>query len=260
MRGAVKLDDDTPYEVLPASSPTAPFVLTCEHASNALPEWEAEGEERRLLEQHWSWDIGAADVTRALAAQTGSGAVLSRFSRLVCDPNRAAGEPTFVVERVEGRALSWNLHMDDAERARRRARYADPYHAAIDEMLVARRAAGPVHLLSIHSFTPVHGDEVREMELGLLFDRDEGVAEGVAAALAEQGFRTTLNEPYSGYAGFIYSVRRHGRRHAVPYLELEIRQDLISDPLSARGVARRLGEALPTAFSPASTDSGGPRV
>jgi len=48
------------------------------------------------FERHIAYDIGAEGVTRGLAARFGVPAVLSRFSRLVIDPNRGLDDPTLV--------------------------------------------------------------------------------------------------------------------------------------------------------------------
>jgi predicted N-formylglutamate amidohydrolase len=175
----------------------------------------------------------------------GGVAVLSRFSRLVCDPNRAPEDPTFVVERIGDHILSWNRHVDAAERARRDARYAAAYHGAIDRLLARRLAAGrATRLCSIHSFTASLDGAARPMEIGVLFDAHEEVAARLEGRLREAGFRTAANEPYSGYAGLIHAARLHGRRHGIVYVELEVRQDLIATPADAAGVARRLAPAI----------------
>jgi predicted N-formylglutamate amidohydrolase len=232
------------YEV--AGDPrVGPFLFTCEHATRRLPEWEPHTADLPYLEDHWGWDVGAADLTRELARLRGCGALLSRFSRLVCDPNRDPSEPSFVVREVAGHALSWNRAVHDAERARRRARYFDPYHAAIDRALAQRAAAGaPVRICSIHSFTPVWDGRARAMEVGVLFDAHEELARRVANALAAEGFAVAENEPYSGMAGLIYAAQRHGRAHGVVYLELEVRNDLIATPEQARAIAPRIARAL----------------
>ena len=223
---------------------TGPFLFTCEHATRRLPEWDAEPGDLPLLEDHWGWDVGAADLTRELALLCGSAALLSRFSRLVCVPNRDPGEASFVVGTVAGHALSFNRGVDEAERQRRRARYSDPYHAAIDRALAARTAGPEVRLCSIHSFTPVYDGCARPMEVGVLFDDHEAHAERLVASLAREGFAVARNEPYSGFAGLIYSARRHGRTHGVVYLELEVRNDLIATRERAGATARRIARAL----------------
>ncbi len=139
------------FEIIGDPEAGGPFLFSCEHATNLLPEWTADPGDEPLLEDHWGWDIGAADLTRALAADTGSCAVLSRFSRLVCDPNREPSQASFVVQEIDGRELSFNRGVDAAERARRRERYFVPFHDAIDRTLAARHAlAEPVVLCAIH--------------------------------------------------------------------------------------------------------------
>jgi predicted N-formylglutamate amidohydrolase len=227
-----------------------PFVLSCEHATNEVPEWEPDPADRRFLAEHWGWDIGAADLTRALCRLTGSCAVLARFSRLVCDPNRDPAEATFVIEAIDGQPLALNRDVDAAERRRRQERYFDPYHAAIDRTLRARRAQGrEVRLCAIHSFTPVWLGQARPMEVGVLFDAFDEHAWRLEGALAEEGFAVALNAPYSGKDGLIYSARRHGRTHGLVYLELEVRQDLIDTPAKAERIAVRVARAL-RSFAP----------
>jgi predicted N-formylglutamate amidohydrolase len=236
---------ESPYEVVGDPAAGGPFVFTCEHATHRLPDWEADPSDRPLLEDHWGWDIGAADLTRALVDLTNSCAVLSRFSRLVCDPNRDPSEESFLVEEVEGHRLSFNRGADAAERQRRRERCFDPYHAAVDRTLRARLAANEsVRLCSIHSFTPLYLGRARPMEVGVLFDIHDLHAWRLEGALAEEGFETVLNAPYSGRDGLIYSAQRHGRAHGLVYLELEVRQDLIDTPEKAAAVARRMARAL----------------
>src|SRR5438552_17729442 len=91
------------YEI--AGDPGAgPFLFTCEHATRRLPEWEAEPADLPRLHDHWGWDVGAADLTRELARLCGSAALLSRFSRLVCDPNRSPDGASFVARTGDGHA------------------------------------------------------------------------------------------------------------------------------------------------------------
>jgi len=240
-----------PFEICGEPGAGGPFLFTCEHATNELPEWEPEPDDRALLADHWGWDIGAADLTRALAGRTHSCAVLSRFSRLVCDPNRDPAEPGFVVEVVEGVPLSWNRAVGPAERRRRRERYFDPYHEAIDRALRARRAVrSEVRLCAVHSFTPVYLGASRPMEVGVLFDAFDEHAWRLEGALGAEGFAAVLNAPYAGKDGLIYSARRHGRAHGLVYLELEVRQDLIDTAAKAHAVAARIARALEV-FAPA---------
>ena len=80
--------------------------------------------------------------------------------------------------------------------------------------------------------------------MGVLFDGYEPVARRLAEHLTEVGFKTALNEPYSGMMGQMYAMNRHGQKHGVVYLELEIRQDLLTTPARTVDVADRLCAAL----------------
>ncbi|MBW2279910.1 MAG: N-formylglutamate amidohydrolase [Deltaproteobacteria bacterium] len=234
-----------PFEVIGDPAAAGPFLFTCEHATNLLPEWTASAADQGLLDDHWGWDIGAADLTVALTEQTGSCAVLSRFSRLVCDPNRGPEEDSFVLREIDDQEIDFNRDADAAECARRREAYFDPFHDAIDRTLAARMLHGePAVLCAIHSFTPLYLGRARPMEVGILFDDWDELAFHLQGAMIEQGFETALNAPYSARDGLIHSANRHGSKHGVIYLELEVRQDLIDTPAKAGAVAKRVGAAL----------------
>jgi predicted N-formylglutamate amidohydrolase len=221
----------------------SPLVLTCEHASNALPEgyaWPAE--DRWLVDTHWAIDLGIADVTRALAEALDAPALLAGFSRLLCDVNRPIDAETTFRAVAEGRPVHLNAGLDDRERARRIRAFHEPYHAAADDLL--RRYPRAV-VLSMHSFTPVYEDHPpRPMEIGVLFDREEEISARIGAAMAEDGWKVAMNEPYSGKDGLIYSADRHATRHGRRALELEVRNDVASDAVRRPALVASLRKAL----------------
>lgn len=217
-------------------------MLTCEHASGALPPpLRATAQDQAVLRQHWGVDIGAAAVTRALSAALDAAAVLGVASRLVVDLNRTPDDPTLALTEVEGQRLGFNADLDAAGRAQRIEALHRPYHDAVSRTLAGRLArGGPVLLLSVHSFTPDYMGSIRDVEMGVLFDAHEDLARRLRADLQEDGWDARLNQPWSGLAGLIYAAHRHGHHQGVPYLELEIRQDLIADDAAAAAVAARL--------------------
>ncbi len=240
-----------PYRIIndPAAA-DGPFVFTCEHASNRLVGVEATAADRALLDDHWGYDIGIANVTERLATLTGSLAVLSDYSRLLIDPNRPLDHDTLIVTDCGGEPVSFNRDLPLTAISHRIETLYRPYHAAIDRTVKARLARGPAHLISMHSFTPVWDGKARGMEIGLLYDEHVIHAERLDAAFQSEGFIVAHNEPYSGAAAlFVYSILTHGRANGVPFIEIEVRNDLIRDPADAHAVAERIARAL-RAFEP----------
>lgn len=230
-----------------------PFVFCCEHAGKTLLDVQPTLSDRTLLDDHWGSDIGAAAVTESLARQTRSVGILGVLSRLWIDLNRVENSETLIVEACDGVSVSFNQGLDDTQRRDRITRHHAPYHRALDALIAHQQVHGPVHLVSIHSFTPVWHGVPREVEVGVLFDEETPAVHAVAAALAAEGFATELNAPYSGQDGdLIYSAMLHGKRAGIPYLELEIRQDLIRTAESAEEVSSRIARAL-AAFRPEGT-------
>ena len=228
---------------------SGPFIFTCEHASPAVPGRVLTPSDREILNSHWGWDIGAADVVRALCRDTDSTGVLSQYSRLLVDVNRRPDSDTLIVAAPGGTPVSFNRDISPDEYAWRMGIHRD-YHETVDALAEACLAHRPVHLVSVHSFTPVWDGKPRTMEVGILFDIHESYAQQVATRLKNQGVVVALNEPYSGLAGeLMFGASRNGQRHNIPYLEFELRQDLISTPKDAEAMAKILAESL-KAFYP----------
>ena len=231
------------YEILVGGDGSSPLVLTCEHASNRVPAPHAwPDEDAWLADTHWAHDIGAEAITRALVEQLSAVAVLARFTRLLVDPNRELESTTLFRERADGEPVRLNVLADEDERQARIASLYRPFHGAIDQVLTGRP---PGLMLSIHTFTPHYeGGDLRPMEMGVLFDHDRDEAFRLADAFASQGLVTALNEPYSGLNGLMYSVQSHAARHGWKAIELEIRQDLSSDPDRTAHLATAILEGL----------------
>jgi len=78
------------------------LLIVCDHASNERPPGYGNlGLPETEFERHIAYDIGVAGLTRALAERLDCPAVLSRFSRLVIDPNRGEDDPTLVMKLSE---------------------------------------------------------------------------------------------------------------------------------------------------------------
>ena len=226
-------------EACEVHNPDAPahLLFFCDHASNAVPgELGTLGLPDTDFARHIVYDIGAAQLTRALADRFAAPAVIARWSRLVVDLNRGPDDPTIVMKLSDGRIVPGNRDLDAAGVADRIARYHTPYHAAIAERLKAARAQGIVPVLvSIHSFTPVWRGWPRPWHIGILRDQDTRLSYCMLERIRrESDVVVGENEPYTG-ALENDSLYRHGTMNGLPHVLIEVRQDLIADD---SGVAR----------------------
>jgi predicted N-formylglutamate amidohydrolase len=247
----------SPEPVEPALSPVetveglldAGVLIVCDHASNAIPPgYGSLGLKPETLERHIAYDIGAAELARALAARLKAPAVLSTFSRLLIDPNRGADDPTLVMRYSDGAIVPGNAHADAAEIARRLERFWAPYRSAVAAKVEAMMAAGePPALVSIHSFTPVWRGSPRLWKVGVLWDRDDRISKPLLKALAAEPDLHVDgvgdNEPYDGaLAGDTIDAVATARGLANALIE--IRQDLIAEAPGALAWADRFARLL----------------
>jgi predicted N-formylglutamate amidohydrolase len=239
-------DDPAPVEICERDD-GPPVLLTCDHASFAVPRALAGlGLAAGLIERHIGWDIGAAAVTRLLSERLGVAAILSGYSRLVIDCNRDPDDASSIPETSDGVPVPGNRGLSAATRALRRAACFDPYHQAIAARLDRFSAAGAVPaLLSIHSFTPVMNGRARPWHVGILWDADPRIPLPLLAALeADPALVVGDNEPYSAREPAGYTVRHHAASEGLPHVAIELRQDLVATADGAAEWAARLAAAL----------------
>jgi len=239
-------DDPPPFaRVNPDGKGTA--LLLCDHASRAVPRALGSlGLDEATLMRHIAWDIGAAEVTRHLSKRFDAPAVLSGFSRLVIDCNRAPDERESIPEISDGVTVPGNRGLSPEERAGRRAALFDPYHRAVAGAIARFRDAGQVPaILSIHSCTPVMDGFERPWHIGVLHDRDRRIAGPLMAALAARGdVCVGDNQPYTGQGQAGKTIHSHAHDVGLPHVMVEIRQDLIDTHAGAATWAAILGDAL----------------
>jgi predicted N-formylglutamate amidohydrolase len=239
------------YEVSDPDAP-GPWVVTCDHATNAVPEWLGGdlGLRPGDMERHIAYDIGAAGLARGLARRLESPAVLTRFSRLVIDPNRGEDDPTLLMRLYDGTVIPANRHAGPEELEQRLDRLYRPYHDALGALLASRPDPA---VLAIHSFTPqLRGRPPRPWHLAVLHSpQDQRLAQPVLRRLKEEpDLFVGDNEPYSGHLPGD-SIDRHALRPGRLNVLLEFRQDLAATPAQQEAWADRLAPLLHDALQEA---------
>ncbi|NNE21546.1 MAG: N-formylglutamate amidohydrolase [Rhizobiales bacterium] len=224
------------------------LILICDHACNGFPEkYGSLGLPPSELQRHIAYDIGVDGLTRQLAKKLGVPAVLTKFSRLLIDPNRGLDDPTLIMRLSDGFVVPGNAEIDDSERQHRIAAYYQPYHDEIASLIDEAFESGVVPaLLSIHSFTPMWKGTPRPWHAGLLWDaRDRRFSDAMVEALSADPYLVVGdNEPYrGGLPGDTVDV--HGTHRGIASALLEVRQDLIGDDAGVAEWCARLAQILP---------------
>ncbi|MGE4323081.1 MAG: N-formylglutamate amidohydrolase [Sphingobium sp.] len=201
------------------------MLIVADHASAHVPPDIDLGIDPALLRTHIAIDIGVAEVAQMLTAALGCRAILGGVSRLVVDLNREEGAPGLLPVMSDGHAIAGNRDADPAERL---MRFHHPYHHAVAAMLDSMTSP---FILSLHSFTPRLASDPgqeRPWDIGILYNQDDRAARIAIPMLQAAGLNVGDQMPYSGRL-LNATMNRHAEAGGVPYLGVEMRQDLVGD-------------------------------
>ncbi|WP_298394617.1 N-formylglutamate amidohydrolase [Sphingobium sp.] len=241
-------DDPTPFAIDNAEG-RSPFLLIGDHAGAAIP--AALGDLGLTAEdraRHIAIDIGVRGLGRELARLLDAPFIHQAYSRLVIDCNRDPAREDAVPIQSDGTTITGNCALNDIALGARISAIHAPYHAAIAAMLDARYQAGmKTILLALHSFTPMLNGSVRPWDVGVLHwhGRTDFAKAMLCAFEDSSAICVGDNQPYR-MDSTDYSIPLHAIGRDLPYAELEVRQDLISDD---KGQLHWAGEIHRTAMS-----------
>lgn len=202
------------------------ILITCEHGGNRIPPryrplfvgFEA------LLQTHRGYDPGALTVARELAKALAAPLFVSATSRLLIDLNRSIGHPRLYSEATRNAPASVRREILE--------QHYLPYRNQVEAHIATEIAQGSrvIHLSS-HSFTPVLDGEVRNADIGLLYDPSRPSEAELCRrwqarlkALAPK-WKVRRNYPYTGRSdGLTAYLRHHFPADVYVGIELEINQ------------------------------------
>ncbi len=102
----------------------------------------------------------------------------------------------------------------------------------------------PALILSLHSFTPALGskpNEARPWEVGVLYNDHETASKLAIPFLEDAGYLVGDQLPYSGKV-LNATMNRHAEANNIPYIGIEMRQDLSSTAVGQARYARILSD------------------
>jgi len=248
---------ESDYRLLGADEPPAfeeinrhgrsPFVIAVDHASRRIPRRLAElGLPASELQRHIAWDIGAFAVARRTAAILDAPLIAQNYSRLVIDCNRDPAVPTSIPTVGEHTPIPGNVGIAPDELAARRQEIFEPYHRQLRGLLDERCAAGrQTILVAQHSMTNIFKGATRDMHAAVLYNRDRRFAALMLATLQrETELRIADNQPYFVSDETDYTIPRHAEARGLLHVEIEIRQDLVTDEPGQIEWGERIARAL----------------
>ena len=229
----------------------SPVLFISDHAGRRIPHRLGTlGLGDADLERHIAWDIGIQGVTTPLADKLGATYIYQRYSRLVIDCNRRPGVSQSVMLMSDGTEIPDNRNLTQDELRARETEILEPYHRVIVAELDRRKAsARPTVIFAMHSCTPIYGnDPPRPWHIGLIAHSDWRIGDPLIELLAaETGLCVGRNKPYEVNMETDYTVPIHAEGRGLPYVEIEIRQDLIGDERGQRHWADLLSAIVPRA-------------
>ena len=220
------------------------LLLTCEHAGNEIPEGYEQyfTGAQEVLETHRGYDPGALDLFQKLSRL----AVFSQeymLSRLLVEPNRSLGHPQLFSEYTNS--------LTGAQKEQILEEFYLPYRRYIEGKIEGFINQGKQVLhISVHSFTPQLHGEVRNADIGLLFDPGRSPEEDFCIKfrkeLLQQDKELVVrdNYPYLGVDdGFTTFLRQ---RFPENYLgiELEVNQKFVLENKMEKRLKNAIFEAL----------------
>lgn len=230
---------DAPFEIL-GTPGEGGFLVIGDHASNRVPDDVDLGIDPAFLGAHIAWDIGVAPVARLITQNDNFAAFLGGYSRLVVDLNRDAHDPAAVPVESDGLAIPGNA-FSAIETDIRLQRFHRPYHDHLQQLLALHR---PKLILSLHSFTPAlesKPNEARPWEVGVLYNDHETASKLAIPFLEDAGYLVGDQLPYSGKV-LNATMNRHAEANNIPYIGIEMRQDLSSTAVGQARYARILSD------------------
>jgi predicted N-formylglutamate amidohydrolase len=206
------------------------LVLSCEHGGNLVPSHYESlfRKEKSILQTHRAYDPGTEDLYDLLVPHAHFGKK-NTVSRLLIEVNRSLHHSRLFSEF--SKTLAPSEKNDLIETIYR------PYRFALESKIrnYISKGSGPVVHISLHSFTPELNGEVRNNDIGLLFDPGKSLEKKIAVRWKQEllaldpTLKIRFNYPYLGKAdGFTSYLRKVFPENYVG-IELEINQGLLQN-------------------------------
>ncbi|MBC7537658.1 MAG: N-formylglutamate amidohydrolase [Bacteriovorax sp.] len=221
------------------------IFFTCEHASNAIPSQYKHLFIRfaNILSSHRGFDQGTKYLGQAFGKSLKAPVVYGKFSRLLIDLNRSPSHKSAFSEMTK------TLSSD--QRFEIKAKYHRPHWEKIEKIIDEKMAKGFTVLhIGVHSFTPVLYNEVRNADIGILYDsrrkKETSLAISWQKSLRNNSeLRVRRNYPYLGMNdGLTTELRERYSENKYIGIEIEVNHALLKKPEQIKMIGKLLIKSL----------------
>jgi predicted N-formylglutamate amidohydrolase len=218
------------------------LFISCEHGGHEVPESYQLlfVHDPEVLATHRGWDPGAAGWATHLANVFQVPLRIMFTTRLLIEMNRAPESPQLFSEYSSG--------LPEEEKQKLIESLYVPYRTGVEELI--RHQPQPVLHVSVHSFTPFFNGQVRDVDIGILFDPERNAESEFCQVFRRHlqaqlpGMNIRFNEPYRGVDdGIATDMRKKFPGSSYLGIELEINQRFASTP-HANHIQEALVESL----------------
>ncbi len=199
------------------------LFLSCEHGGHQIPDryqhlFANSGD---ILETHRGWDIGALELFHAMNQLSIHFAIYNQVSRLLVDFNRSLHRRSLFSAFTKGLSVE--------EKQRILYTFYLPFRSVFAEKIteVVDKNQEVFHV-SVHSFTPILNGEVRNADIGLLYNPSHSREKEIALqwkTILNKTFpqlRVRFNYPYLGKSDGHVAPLRQQFGNAYAGIELEM--------------------------------------
>lgn len=226
------------------------IIFSCEHGGNTIPEKWAHlfsGAED-ILQSHRGYDPGALKIYEHLIRNTSCIHISSTTSRLLVELNRSIHHPRLFSE--------FTLKLPREQKQEILRNYYTPYRSHIQEAIQTSLEQNKQVLhFSIHTFTPVWENDLRNAEIGLLYDPKRIFEKEFCHNWKKKIFqmdaslRIRMNYPYNGTADGLTTYLRKLFPEGYSGIEVEVNQGLMSQEDRVPFVLKLLKKTLSSSLS-----------
>ncbi|MDQ3393000.1 MAG: N-formylglutamate amidohydrolase [Bacteroidota bacterium] len=203
------------------------LIISCEHGGNIIPKKYHDlfkGADE-VLNSHRGWDPGALKLAKSLHDNLKAPLFYSTTSRLLIELNRSLHHPSLF--------SSYTTLLKSKIKEEIVHGHYLPYRNEVEEQIknMSRNGRFVIHL-SIHSFTPVLNETVRNCEIGLLYDPGRKTEKVFCTSWKKNlskvtpNWRVRMNYPYKGTADGFTTYLRKKFKDGYAGIELEVNQAL----------------------------------